>query len=106
MGLPPGSEETERMCRAGVPSSATACLHHIDACRLRACCPCTGLRAINSSFASIEWARGGPLMAANDPSRKSPPSYRRHRVAGIPLAGSRVICGLIPISASESTVNR
>jgi hypothetical protein len=31
---------------------------------------------------------------------------RRSRVAGIPLAGSRVICGLMPITASGSRVNR
>jgi hypothetical protein len=31
---------------------------------------------------------------------------RRSRVAGMPLAGSKVICGLISITASGSTVNR
>ena len=31
---------------------------------------------------------------------------RRSRVAGMPLAGSRVICGLMPITASGSRVNR
>ena len=31
---------------------------------------------------------------------------RRSRVAGIPLAGSRVICGLMPITASGSRVKR
>ena len=31
---------------------------------------------------------------------------RRSRVAGMPLAGSKVICGLMPITASGSRVNR
>jgi hypothetical protein len=51
----------------------------------------------------IEPCRAARLLIAN---RHQPESaQRRRRLAGMPLAGSSVICGLMPITASGSRVN-
>ena len=37
-----GFRKPNECARSGVPSSATTCVHHIDACRDARCCPVLG----------------------------------------------------------------